>query len=157
MAPRVRRDRELSTFGLNKSKENNCIRGAHPFIDTRLTMSNPGVRTLPTPLSLTDFDLGVTLGTGSFGRVRFATHRGTGSFWAIKMLKKAEVIRLQQVEHMISEKNILSNLDHPFIVRLSGTFQGIFHDHSVFIDCQVNFDIARSQVPLHGPGIYCRW
>lgn len=42
------------------------------------------------------------------------------------MLKKAEVIRLQQVEHMISEKNILSNLDHPFIVRLSGTFQGIF-------------------------------
>ena len=39
------------------------------------------------------------------------------------MLKKAEVIRLQQVEHMISEKNILSNLDHPFIVRLSGTFQ----------------------------------
>lgn len=42
------------------------------------------------------------------------------------MLKKAEVIRLQQVEHMISEKNILSNLDHPFIVRLSGTFQGMF-------------------------------
>jgi serine/threonine protein kinase len=41
------------------------------------------------------------------------------------MLKKAEVIRLQQVEHMISEKNILSNLDHPFIVRLSGTFQGV--------------------------------
>jgi hypothetical protein len=29
-----------------------------------------------------------------------------------------------QVEHMISEKNILLNLDHPFIVRLSGTFQG---------------------------------
>lgn len=33
------------------------------------------VRTLPTPLSLSDFDVGVTLGTGSFGRVRFATHR----------------------------------------------------------------------------------
>jgi hypothetical protein len=33
------------------------------------------VRTLPTPLSLNDFDVGVTLGTGSFGRVRFATHK----------------------------------------------------------------------------------
>jgi len=81
------------------------------------------VRTLPGSLSLTDFDVGVTLGTGSFGRVRFVTHKSTGSFWAIKMLKKAEVIRLQQVEHMISEKNILTHLDHPFIVRLSGTFQ----------------------------------
>ncbi|KAJ1401206.1 kinase-like domain-containing protein, partial [Ochromonadaceae sp. CCMP2298] len=81
------------------------------------------VRTLPTPINLTDFDVGVTLGTGSFGRVRFSTHRSTASIWAIKMLKKAEVIRLQQIEHMISEKNILSSLDHPFIVRLSGTFQ----------------------------------
>lgn len=33
------------------------------------------VRTLPTPISLSDFDVGVTLGTGSFGRVRFATHK----------------------------------------------------------------------------------
>ena len=33
------------------------------------------VRTLPTPLGLSDFDVGVTLGTGSFGRVRFATHK----------------------------------------------------------------------------------
>eukprot|EP00606_Chrysophyceae_sp_TOSAG23-5_P001411 GSChrysophyteH2.ASY1.ANO1.194.1 assembled CDS len=83
------------------------------------------VRTLPSPLGLSDFELGVTLGTGSFGRVRFVTHKATGSFWALKMLKKAEVIRLQQVEHMISEKTILSSLDHPFIVRLAGTFQDL--------------------------------
>jgi len=37
-------------------------------------MSNV-VRTLPTPLALDDFELGVTLGTGSFGRVRFCTHK----------------------------------------------------------------------------------
>lgn len=78
---------------------------------------------LPTPLSLEHFDLGVTLGTGSFGRVRFATHKETNTYWAIKMLKKAEVIRLQQVEHMISEKSILLCLDHPFVVTLAGTFQ----------------------------------
>ncbi|CAK4126203.1 unnamed protein product [Aphanomyces euteiches] len=78
---------------------------------------------LPGPLDITHFDFGVTLGTGSFGRVRFATHKATGTFWAIKILKKAEIIRLQQVEHMISEKTILMCLDHPFIVNLAGTFQ----------------------------------
>jgi hypothetical protein len=38
-------------------------------------MAGASVRTLPTPLTLDDFDVGVTLGTGSFGRVRFATHK----------------------------------------------------------------------------------
>lgn len=38
-------------------------------------MAGQAVRTLPTPLTLDDFDVGVTLGTGSFGRVRFATHK----------------------------------------------------------------------------------
>ena len=81
------------------------------------------IRTLPTPVSLSHFEIGVTLGTGSFGRVRIVTHKNSGSIWALKMLKKAEVIRLQQVEHMVSEKSILSRMDHPFIVRLAGTFQ----------------------------------
>jgi len=82
-----------------------------------------GLPVLATPIELTHFVQGVTLGTGSFGRVRFVTHKTTGSYWAIKMLKKAEVIRLQQVEHMLSEKAILACLDHPFIVKLAGTFQ----------------------------------
>jgi serine/threonine protein kinase len=75
------------------------------------------------PLSLSDFNIGVTLGTGSFGRVKFVTHKDANSIWALKMLKKSEVIRLQQVEHMISEKTILSALNHPFIVTMAGTFQ----------------------------------
>ena len=48
--------------------------------------------------SIHDFDIGVTLGTGSFGRVRFATHRANKSqHFAIKILKKSEIIRFQQV------------------------------------------------------------
>lgn len=72
-----------------------------------------------------DFNVGVTLGTGSFGRVKFATHKKSGKHYAIKMLKKSEVIRFQQVEHMISEKRILQTLSlepHPFIVHLGATF-----------------------------------
>ena len=42
--------------------------------------------------TLADFTVGVTLGTGSFGRVRLATHKAQNSVWAIKMLKKVEFI-----------------------------------------------------------------
>ena len=80
-------------------------------------------RTKLSAAAANEFDMGVTLGTGSFGRVKFATHTGTGSHWAIKILKKAEVIRLQQVDHMLWEKKILEAADHPFIIFLAATFQ----------------------------------
>ena len=72
--------------------------------------------------SIENFDVGVTLGTGSFGRVRIATHLPSKCTYAIKMLKKTEVIRFQQVQHMLSEKDILWELSkepHPFIVTLA--------------------------------------
>lgn len=34
------------------------------------------------------------------------------------MLKKGEIIKLKQVDHVANENKILSNLDHPFIVRI---------------------------------------
>lgn len=40
------------------------------------------------------------------------------------MLKKAEVMQQQQVDHMMSEKDILTTLDHPFVVKMAATFQG---------------------------------
>lgn len=45
-------------------------------------------------------------------------HRTQGTFFAMKVLKKAEVVRLKQVEHINSEKDILSLVGCPFIVNL---------------------------------------
>ena len=42
---------------------------------------------------------------------------------ALKCLKKSEIIRLKQIDHVKSEKKILESIDHPFIVNLKGTFQ----------------------------------
>lgn len=80
---------------------------------------------------LDDFEIGVTLGTGSFGRVRFVTHKESNTHWAIKILKKSEVMRLAQVEHVLSEKSILESCKHPFIVHLCCTFQDKRHLYMV--------------------------
>ena len=69
-----------------------------------------------------DFLVGKTLGTGSFGRVRFVTYKANGRFYALKTLKKQAVIKLKQVDHILSEKAILEKISHPFIVNLFGCF-----------------------------------
>lgn len=65
----------------------------------------------PGPFGLDDFDTGVTLGTGSFGRVRIATHKTTQTPWAIKILKKAEIVRMQQVLNVKSDM-VFAVLEH---------------------------------------------
>ena len=54
--------------------------------------------------------------TGSFGRVRLARNKKTGEYFAMKILKKADIIKLKQVDHVISENTILADIDHPFLV-----------------------------------------
>ena len=74
---------------------------------------------------LNDFNFISTLGTGTFGRVRLVKHRDEPESvrpMALKCLKKSEIIRLKQTEHIKSEKNILERINHPFIVNLLGTF-----------------------------------
>jgi protein kinase A len=53
---------------------------------------------------------------GSFGRVRLAKNKKTGEFYAMKILKKFEIIKTKQVDHVISENSILVEIDHPFLV-----------------------------------------
>jgi serine/threonine protein kinase len=72
---------------------------------------------------LEDFEQLATLGTGTFGRVRLVRNRSSGRYYAMKILRKSEIIRLKQVEHIRSEKAVLLEVQHPFIVQLHRTFQ----------------------------------
>jgi len=77
---------------------------------------------------LSDFEVLETLGTGTFGRVLLVRLRESvpvrhQRVFAMKVLRKSEIIRLRQVEHVNAERYILSRLRHPFIVDLYGTFQ----------------------------------
>ncbi|CAO1631856.1 unnamed protein product [Parajaminaea phylloscopi] len=72
--------------------------------------------------ALSDFSIQRTLGTGSFGRVHLVRSKHNMRFYAIKVLKKEQVVRMKQVEHTNSERSVLSLVRHPFLVNLWGTF-----------------------------------
>lgn len=82
--------------------------------------------------SFTDFDLRATVGTGTFGRVRVVKIKGHADRtpFALKIMKKSEVIRQKQVEHVRAETQILNMIEHPFVVNLLCTFQD---DRRLFI------------------------
>ncbi|GET87820.1 protein kinase A catalytic subunit [Leishmania tarentolae] len=67
---------------------------------------------------LSDLEMRETVGTGTFGRVRLVKHKGTGQYAALKILKKQEVLRMKQVDHVLAEASLLQEIDHPFIVNM---------------------------------------
>ncbi|KAL7939037.1 kinase-like domain-containing protein [Trichoderma chlorosporum] len=73
--------------------------------------------------SLGDFEILRTLGTGSFGRVHLVQSKHNQRFYAVKVLKKAQVVKMKQVEHTNDERRMLSDVKHPFLITLWGTFQ----------------------------------
>jgi serine/threonine protein kinase len=58
--------------------------------------------------TLAAFDVLDTLGTGTLGRVRLARHKASKQFFAIKAMRKADVVRLRQVAHVASERALLA-------------------------------------------------
>jgi len=84
---------------------------------------NPATRTTKGKYTLQDFTIQRTLGTGSFGRVHLVQSKHNQRFYAIKVLKKGQVVKMKQVEHTNDERRMLSKVKHPFLITLWGTFQ----------------------------------
>jgi len=89
----------------------------------------------PDANNLSEIALRDTLGQGTFGRVRLAhsddARKGAeavglphAGYFAIKILKKSEIIRLKQLDHVSSERELLLNkTNHPFIVNAYHTYK----------------------------------
>lgn len=101
--------------------------------------------------TLTDFKIERTLGTGSFGRVHLVQSKHNQRYYAIKVLKKAQVVKMKQIEHTNDERRMLQRVKHPFLITLWGTFQDSRNLYMVmdFIEGGELFSLLRkSQVSL---------
>jgi serine/threonine protein kinase len=85
-------------------------------------------------LCIEDFEISRTLGIGTFGKVRQVRYKKSKSkiCLAMKMLKKTEIVKLSQVDHIKSENKILKEIDHPFIVKMIGSFQDSQYIYMLF-------------------------
>ncbi|XP_070042306.1 uncharacterized protein [Nicotiana tomentosiformis] len=70
-----------------------------------------------------DFEPLTMIGKGAFGEVRICKEKATGHVYAMKKLKKSEMLRRGQVEHVKAERNLLAEVDSNCIVKLYCSFQ----------------------------------
>ena len=73
--------------------------------------------------SVNDFELIKVIGRGGFSRVLLCRKKDTGRLYAMKILKKSKIVREKKIRPILSERAILEQLDHPFIVKLHWAFQ----------------------------------
>ncbi|ONI11314.1 hypothetical protein PRUPE_4G101200 [Prunus persica] len=74
-------------------------------------------------MGVDDFQLLTIIGRGAFGEVRICREKSTGHVYAMKKLKKSEMLRRGQVEHVKAERNLLAEVDSAYIVKLYCSFQ----------------------------------
>ncbi|BFG33212.1 hypothetical protein CerSpe_194860 [Prunus speciosa] len=96
-------------------------------IDEEAPLEDDVVRTSPIHFSkdrtsIDDFEIIKPISRGAFGRVFLAKKRTTGDLFAIKVLKKADMIRKNAVESILAERDILISVRNPFVVRFFYSF-----------------------------------
>ncbi|XP_030638264.1 serine/threonine-protein kinase LATS1 [Chanos chanos] len=64
-----------------------------------------------------------TLGIGAFGEVCLARKVDTGALYAMKTLRKKDVLLRNQVAHVKAERDILAEADNEWVVKLYYSFQ----------------------------------
>ncbi|KAF0972041.1 hypothetical protein FDP41_009737 [Naegleria fowleri] len=88
-------------------------------VTSKVIMSSSSVK----KASLDDFDLVAVVGRGSFGKVMKVKRKNTNEVYAMKVLRKDMIVKENMVSHTKAEKQILQEINHPFIVKLYHAFQ----------------------------------
>ncbi|PYI27910.1 serine threonine protein kinase [Aspergillus indologenus CBS 114.80] len=95
---------------------------AKPPVSPHLSsVSQPQPR--PAPLSIKDFEIIKPISKGAFGSVYLSKKKATGEYFAIKVLKKADMVAKNQVTNVKAERAIMMwQGESDFVAKLYWTF-----------------------------------
>ncbi|KAB7496911.1 Serine/threonine-protein kinase tricorner [Armadillidium nasatum] len=74
-------------------------------------------------LGVDDFEALKVIGRGAFGEVRLVQKKDTGHVYAMKILRKADMLEKEQVAHVRAERDVLVEADHQWVVKMFYSFQ----------------------------------
>lgn len=74
-------------------------------------------------LDWSHFDQIKMIGKGGFSKVTEVRKRDTGQLYAVKTMSKDFVLGEDKVNQILTERNIMINAHHPFIIQLHSAFQ----------------------------------
>ena len=74
-------------------------------------------------LGVEDFEPLKVIGKGAFGEVRLVQKIDTGHVYAMKVLRKSEMVEKEQVAHVRAERDVLVEVDHTWVVKMFYSFQ----------------------------------
>ena len=100
-----------------------CFKSSSKGIEEPLVIDSPNEPMLQGEINLTCFAIEKLLGKGSFGKVMLVRKKDTNAIYAMKIIKKALIEKYKHIDHTKTERKILGELDHPFLVKLRYAFQ----------------------------------
>ncbi|KAG0640002.1 hypothetical protein HOY80DRAFT_885502 [Tuber brumale] len=94
-----------------------------PPVSPRLSGVNPTQQNRAVPPSIKDFEIIKPISKGAFGSVYLSKKKSTGDYFAIKVLKKADMIAKNQVTNVRAERAIMMvQGESDFVAKLFWTF-----------------------------------
>ena len=84
---------------------------------------NKGIDPLKNSSKLDDYKMEETIGQGTYGKVKLATHIQTNEKVAIKIINKKRLINNGDNERILNEIKIMSKLNHPNILKAFEVFE----------------------------------
>lgn len=67
------------------------------------------------------------VGRGGFGVVKMVQHRVNMTRYALKCVSIRQTVERRQQEALMTEKSILAEIDHPFMIKYIRTFRGVYY------------------------------
>ncbi|XP_057201211.1 serine/threonine-protein kinase N1b isoform X1 [Triplophysa rosa] len=126
----TKRDISHTTESVSETDSVSPEAASPPQRVVRKTSHNSQRRRAGSSLGLQDFRLIAVLGRGHFGKVLLSEYKASWKLYAIKALKKGDIVARDEVESLMCEKRIFETVNsagHPFLVNLFACFQTSEH------------------------------